>query len=325
MAYSVGWSCPPDGGECDMEDREMDVLPTKILLATDASPDAALAARAALDIARGAGSELHVVHVWRTLPSTRFKAYIRRELSREAGRLLDEQVEKIKAAGGAVSGKHLKEGPKADKILDLAGQLGADLIVIGTRGQGAVERLLLGSVAEGIVYHARCPILVVRGGDPAWPPARVVVGDDGSEDARAAARLAFGIGKLFEADLLLVRSYPKQPEMDDEAAALDAGSAVGEAVAEEEQGRDEQALEERVAGLEQDTGLRPEVSTSFGNPAEAVLTAADSGGDGGERSLVAVGHRGLGTLGRMRLGSVSTKVLRAARGPVLIHPYVQGS
>ena len=308
-----------------MEDREMEVLPTKILLATDASPDAALAARAALDIARGAGSELHVVHVWRTLPSSRFGAYIRRELSREAGRLLDEQVEKIKAAGGAVSGKHLKEGPKADKILDLAGQLGADLIVIGTRGQGAVGRLLLGSVAEGIVYHARCPILVVRGGDPAWPPARVVVGDDGSEDARAAARLAFGIGKLLEADLLLVRSYPKQPEMDDEAAALDAGSAVGEAVAEEEQGRDEQALEERVAGLEQDTGLRPEVSTSFGNPAEAVLAAADGGGDGGERSLVAVGHRGLGTLGRMRLGSVSTKVLRAARGPVLIHPYVQGS
>lgn len=325
MAYSVGWSCPADGDECDMEDREMDVLPTKILLATDASPDAALAARAALDIARGAGSELHVVHVWRTLPSARFGAYIRRELSREAGRLLDEQVEKIEAAGGGVSGKHLREGPKADEILDLAGQLGADLIVIGTRGQGAVGRLLLGSVAEGIVYHARCPILVVRGGDPAWPPARVVVGDDGSEGARAAARLAFGIGKLFEADLLLVRSYPKQPEIDDEAAVLDAGSAVGEAVAEEEQGRDERALKERVAGLEQDTGLRPEVSTSFGNPAEAVLAAADSGGDGGERSLVAVGHRGLGTLGRMRLGSVSTKVLRAARGPVLIHPYVQGS
>lgn len=308
-----------------MGDSEMNVLPTKILLATDASPDAALAARAALDIARGAGSELHVVHVWRTLRSSRFGAYIRRELSREAGRLLDEQVEKIEAAGAAVSGKHLREGPKADEILDLAGELGADLVVIGARGQGALGRLLLGSVAEGIVYHARCPVLVVRGGDPAWPPARVVVGDDGSEDARAAARLAFGIGKLFEAGVLLVRAYPKQPEMDDEAAALDAGGAAGEAVAEEEQGRDERALEERVAGLEKDTGVRPEVSTSFGNPAEAVLAAADGGGDGGERSLVAVGHRGLGTLGRMRLGSISTKVLRAARGPVLVYPYVQGS
>lgn len=308
-----------------MGDSEMNVLPTKILLATDASHDAALAARAALDIARGAGSELHVVHVWRTLRSSRFGAYIRRELSREAGRLLDEQVERIEAAGAAVSGKHLREGPKADEILDLAGELGADLVVIGARGQGAVGRLLLGSVAEGIVYHARCPVLVVRGGDPAWPPARMVVGDDGSEDARAAARLAFGIGKLFEAGVLLVRAYPKQPEMDAEAAALDAGGAVGEAVAEEEQGRDERALEERVAGLEKDTGVRPEVSTAFGNPAEAVLAAADGGGDGGERSLVAVGHRGLGTLGRMRLGSISTKVLRAARGPVLVYPYVQGS
>ncbi len=295
----------------------MDVLPTKILLATDASPDAALAARAALDIARGAGSELHVVHVWRTLPSSRFEAYIRRELSREAGRLLDERVERIEGAGGTVSGKHLREGPKADEILGLAGELEADLIVIGTHGRGAVGRLLLGSVAEDVVYHARCPVLAVRGGESAWPPARVVVGDDGSEDARAAARLALGIGKLFGADALLVRAYPRQSEMDGEEAG-----AAGEAA--EEQGRDEGALEERVSGLEKETGVLPEVTTSFGNPAEAVLAAAEAGG-GGERSLVAVGHRGLGALGRMRLGSISTRVLRAARGPVLVHPHARGS
>lgn len=301
-----------------MGEREMGVLPTKILLATDASEDAALAARAALDIARGAGSEMHVVHVWRTLPSSRFEAYIRRELSREAVRLLDEQVEKVESAGGTVSGKHLREGPKADEILSVASELGVDLIVIGTRGQGAVGRLLLGSVAEGVVYHARCPVLAVRGGEAGWPPARVIVGDDGSEDARVAARLALGIGKLFGADALVVRAYPKQPEMDDESAAQGTGAA-GDAAA-EEQGRDEGALDERIADLEKETGVRPAVSTSFGNPAEAVLAAAE---DEGERSLVAVGHRGLGTLGRMRLGSVSTKVLRAARGPVLVHPHVE--
>lgn len=298
-----------------MGEREMGVLPTKILLATDASEDAALAARAALDIARGAGSELHVVHVWRTLPSSRFEAFIRRELSREAARLLDEQVEKVESAGGTVSGKHLREGPKADEILSVASELGVDLIVIGTRGQGAVGRLLLGSVAEGVVYHARCPVLAVRGGEAGWPPARVIVGDDGSEDARAAARLALGIGKLLGADALVVRAYPKQPEMDDESAASGAGAAG------EEQGRDEGALDERIADLEKETGVRPEVSTSFGDPAEAVLATAE---DGGERALVAVGHRGLGMLGRMRLGSVSTKVLRAARGPVLVHPHLQG-
>lgn len=298
-----------------MGEREMGVLPTKILLATDASEDAALAARAALDIARGAGSELHVVHIWRTLPSSRFEAYIRRELSREAARLLDEQVEKIESAGGTVSGKHLREGPKADEILSVASELGVDLIVIGTRGQGTVGRLLLGSVAEGVVYHARCPVLAVRGGEAGWPPARVIVGDDGSEDALAAARLALSIGKLFGAGALLVRAYPKQPEMDDESAATGASAAA------EEQGRDEGALDERIADLEKETGVHPEVSTSFGDPAEAVLAAAE---DGGERSLVAVGHRGLGMLGRMRLGSVSTKVLRAARGPVLVHPHLQG-
>lgn len=295
------------------------MLPKKILLATDASEDAALAAHAALDIARGADSELHVVHVWRTLPSSRFEAYIRRELSREAARLLDEQVEKIAAAGGAVSEKHLREGPKADEILSLAAELGSDLIVMGTRGHGAVGRLLLGSVAEGVVYHARCPVLVVRGGEAGWPPARVIVGDDGSEDAWAAARLALSLAELFGASALLVRAYPKQPEIDDESATTEDGAAA------EERGRDEGALDDRIANLEKEIGIDLEVSTSFGNPAEAVLAVAERGEAGGERSLVAVGHRGLGTLGLMRLGSVSTKVLRAARGPVLIHPHVRGT
>jgi nucleotide-binding universal stress UspA family protein len=296
----------------------MGVLPTKILLATDASPDASLAARAALEIARGAGSQLDVVHVWRALPSSRFEAYIRRELSREATRLLDDQVERIEGEGATVSAKHLREGSKADEILGLAEEIGADLIVIGTRGQGAVGRLLLGSVAEGVVYHASCPVLVVRGGAEAWPPERVVIGDDGSEDARAAARLALGIGGLLGAGALLVRAYPKQPEMADEPVP----GPASEAALEEEQGRDETSLEERIAELERDTGVRPEVSTSSDNPAEAVLAAAE---DGRESTLVAVGHRGLGTLGRMRLGSVSTKVLRAARGPVLVHPHVERS
>jgi nucleotide-binding universal stress UspA family protein len=68
----------------------------------------------------------------------------------------------------------------------------------------------LGSIAEGVVHHARSPVLVARGG--AWPPERVVVGDDGSEDAGRAAGLALGIGDLYGADGVLVHAYHNPPE-----------------------------------------------------------------------------------------------------------------
>jgi nucleotide-binding universal stress UspA family protein len=291
----------------------MSVLPTRILLATDASEDAILAARAALDVSRSSGTELHLVHVWRPVPSSRFEAYIRREMAREARRLLDEQTGRVEAAGSVVSGAHLREGPKADEILDLAEELDAGLIVIGGRGQGTVQRLLLGSVAEGVAYHARCPVLVMRGGERVWPPETVIVGDDGSQDARAAASLAIGIGRLLGASALLLRAYPKQPEMDNEQRTLDIRPP------DEQLEREKAALEARAEELEGESGLRPAVRTCFGNPAEAILEAARDVAEG--RVLLAIGRRGLGESGRMRIGSVSTKVLRAARCPVLIYPH----
>jgi nucleotide-binding universal stress UspA family protein len=68
----------------------MNQLPDKVLLATDGSEDAASAARAASDICTEAGSELHLIHVWHTIPSIRFKLFIREQLQQEGRRLLDE-------------------------------------------------------------------------------------------------------------------------------------------------------------------------------------------------------------------------------------------
>jgi nucleotide-binding universal stress UspA family protein len=76
--------------------------------------------------------------------------------------VLAEQVERIKGDGANVAEAHLREGPAVDEILDLAEEVGADLIVIGSRGLGAISRALLGSVSESVVKHAHCPVLVVR-------------------------------------------------------------------------------------------------------------------------------------------------------------------
>ena len=58
--------------------------------------------------------------------------------------------------------EHLSELPAADAILDFAGTLPADLIVMGTRGLSGIKHVLLGSVAERVVRHAKCPVLTVK-------------------------------------------------------------------------------------------------------------------------------------------------------------------
>ncbi len=81
----------------------------------------------------------------------------------------------------------------------------------------------------------------------------------------------------------------------------------------------EKDLMQRAQELERRLGSRPQVSLVGGDAAACLLQAAEA--DAPTRTLLSVGSRGLGAIGRMRLGSVSTKVLRAATGPVLVHAH----
>ncbi len=97
-----------------------------------------------------------------------------------------------------------------DEIAALAASLDADLICVGSRGLGPVRRLVLGSVSEGLVHTADRPVLIMRGGEDAWPPAHLVIGDDGSDDAVRAADLAVSRAPLFDASATLVRALPEK-------------------------------------------------------------------------------------------------------------------
>jgi nucleotide-binding universal stress UspA family protein len=83
--------------------------------------------------------------------------------------------------------------------------------------------------------------------------------------------------------------------------------------------RDESMLDQRAGELEEILGTRPELKVSEGYPANVLLEASQEV----QPSLVAVGSRGLAGIMRTRLGSVSTKVVTAARGPVLVYPHVE--
>jgi nucleotide-binding universal stress UspA family protein len=290
----------------------MNDLLTRVLLATDGSKDAALAARAAADVCEGTGAELHVVHAWHTVPTARLRTFMRAELKSLGQDLLEKGVQQAEQAGGRVAEAHLVEGRAADEILHLAGEIGAGLIVIGSRGLGTIGRIALGSVSEGIVHNADCPVLVLRGGEGAWPPERVVFGDDGSEAARAAGDLAAVLCGRHGARGLVLHAYPQLPEVDVEGRKSDPR------MVDDELRQAEKALVERAAELEDRLDSRPQVRLVVGEAAAYLLEAAEE--QSPERTLLAVGSRGLGAIGRMRLGSVSTKVLHAAEGPVLIHP-----
>jgi nucleotide-binding universal stress UspA family protein len=298
----------------------MTIVPTKILVATDGSKDAHLAVGVALDLSERTGAELHVVHAWRkpqTLPLARpGLAYPSLEAishpdacKREAEELLEEQVGMIRDAGGNVAEAHLRDGRPADEIAALAGELEAGLVVVGSRGAGPVKRLVAGSVSEGVVSLAPCPVLVVRGGEGVWPPSTVVVGDDSSKEAKRAGELAAAIGRLLGARTLLVWAYP--------AAMVRVKRTWHVRGFEEPLRRGNEYLNGRAAELEHVLGNLPETKVTMADPATAIQEAVE---EYGEQTLVAVGRRGLDNVQRFALGSVSANVLRAVSAPVLIVP-----
>ena len=141
----------------------MSIFPTRILLATDGSREAELAAITAADLAKSTNSELHVVHVGGFLPTILAQTEAEpAQLEREARELLDEQVKRVEGAEGTVKEAHLRLGRADEEIVDLAHEMGAGFIVMGSRGRGRMRRALMGSVSDSVVRHAHCPVTIVR-------------------------------------------------------------------------------------------------------------------------------------------------------------------
>ena len=156
----------------------MSIFPTKVLLATDGSREADLAARTAADLAQKTNSELHVVYAFGIAPvgppvypeatdlqSVEYEAESeqRQRISEQRAReVLEAEVQKVRSFGATVAQGHLIEGRVAPEIVGLAEEIGAGLIVMGSRGLGGIRRALMGSVSDSVVRHAHCPVMVVR-------------------------------------------------------------------------------------------------------------------------------------------------------------------
>ena len=131
----------------------------------DGSAEAQLAAFTAADLAEKTNSELHVVTVELcAISATTSPAHfedVLREHRRQAEKVLEQQVKEYRGVGVRLKRHTQREEPQRE-IVELAEELGAGLIVMGSRGYGRLKRALLGSVTDAVVWHAHCPVTIVR-------------------------------------------------------------------------------------------------------------------------------------------------------------------
>ena len=217
------------------------------------------------------------------------------ETERRAELILDEAVGLAALKGLKVQRDFDRGRNAARRIVQACKQRKVDLVVVGSHGQTGMDRLFLGSVANGVKHHAPCSVLITKNPPP---PYRIVAGTDGSSESARAVRVALGLGGLYKAPTTVVHAHqhltyggllPTEPG-DMHLETLEA-AIPGE------------ALQGRVRFVRE-----------HGRGAAALMQTATKEKAG----LIVVGSRGLGALGRAVLGSTSDQVSHQALQSVLI-------
>jgi nucleotide-binding universal stress UspA family protein len=205
-------------------------------------------------------------------------------------------------------------GPAAQELVDRSGD--ADLLVVGSRGRGAVRSALLGSVALHCATHARCPVVVVHTGDLGSPQqSRIVVGIDGSDRSRAALVAAVEEAGRRGADVVAVAGF----DIADYWADLYtlALPSVDEIRADVLRGAEDMVAD--VLRTTKQPGVPvPHVRLELMRGAAADLLVQVAG----EADLLVVGSRGRGAMRGLLLGSVALHCVMHAPCPVMVvHPH----
>ncbi len=144
----------------------------KILLAIDESQFADSATQMVISQNRLKGTQVRVVHV---VEPTELLSYsempvaysgsievLRKENLQHARKMLTRVGKKLKAAGFKKVETSLQEGNIKTRLVDMATEWGAELVVMGSHGRKGLNRILLGSISEYVVRHAPCSVQIVR-------------------------------------------------------------------------------------------------------------------------------------------------------------------
>ena len=148
------------------------MFPTRILLSVDGSKETPSAVRAAIELAGGTGSEVHLVHVVSTVPELPYPHLAAKERSEailewrklKGLEFLDEQVRRIEDdLGVSVAASYYREGRPEKELLRLGTEIDAGLIMMAGRRRTRLERIFGASIAEKVLRRSDRPVLVVDG------------------------------------------------------------------------------------------------------------------------------------------------------------------
>ena len=284
----------------------------RILLATDGSPEAHAATEWLLSFPLPARSTIRVLTVASLeygRPGTFDSAEaMRRQLRADAGVAARTAAAMLAKRWSSVE-EHVLDGDPREEIVRMADEWPADLVVVGARGLTPLKRTLLGSVSTAVVRHVHCPTLIVRG--KTGGVRSVVIGVDGSADALAAAAFVGALPLDPRTRVTLLGAIPPppvpgSPELAAGGHFLDDLLTRWRLELDRAMTRVEGSFNAKVAAIER--RLLP------GQAGDEIVNAAHAIG----AELIVVGARGLGTMGRLLLGSVSDYVLLHAECPVLV-------
>lgn len=278
-----------------------------VLVPTDGSDAANRALDRALELT-GDGGTVHVLHVADTaeLSATRVGGEVVDELVSEGNRIVEACADRAGAAGHEIV-TAVQQGSPAETIDRYASDHDIDLILMSTRGRHGVEEALLGSTAERVVRHASVPVLTVHPDvDIEFDELdRILVPLDEQAGPQAAIDIATDLARQQNATIELLH------------VVEEAGLAA------EIFGDSHQAEREAEAGATLDEAVETIRSTGFDSVkssvetgdsvAEVILNIADDR----DVDLICMGTHGRGGIDRYVLGSVTERVVRTTKRPVL--------
>ena len=280
----------------------------KILVPVDGSHSCLHAKMLAFSIAKKFNSKVTVVHVAShefMHPELKAQYQLPHSILHkiddaylEAGKKIIRNAEEMfREAGIAVDARLVTYEDPAEYLVELVKDEKYDLVVIGNRADTQSERYSLGSVTEKVARHAECPVLIVKKRPKV---KKLLTAVDGSKYADKAVEFAALLAKVYSANLALVHVEEDKLIRIGGPQVVDCLGTVGECILKD--------AASKVQGVAFDKMLE------YGSPAEVIIKVAKKA----DVDIIVIGSRGLSSVRRYLLGSVSDDISMHARNSVLI-------